>query len=103
MYSTRSDDKRISYGCIVVPVAFYDAFDWPPTAIELRSTGGSELISGGALDGTWRLLTTLDAEAPAGVYTLDAVGAYDRAANGGPLHAPELEARGWNYSFTKLP
>jgi len=26
MYSTRSDDKRISYGCIVVPVAFYDAF-----------------------------------------------------------------------------
>lgn len=81
----------------------YDGFDWPPTASELRSTGGSELISGGALDGTWRLLTTLDAQAPAGVYTLDAVGAYDRAANGGPLHAPELEAQGWDYSFTKLP
>jgi hypothetical protein len=25
MDSVRSDDKRISYGCIVVPVAFYDA------------------------------------------------------------------------------
>jgi hypothetical protein len=81
----------------------YDDFEWPPHEGATQSTGFTELISGGALDGTWRLLTTLDADAPAGQYALDAVGAYDRAANGGPLRLAELEAQGWDFSFTKLP
>jgi hypothetical protein len=81
----------------------YADFQWPPHEGETQSTGWTELISGGPLDGTWRLLTTLDAGAPAGQYVLDAVGAYDRAANGGPLRQAELEAQGWDFSFTKLP
>jgi len=62
-----------------------------------------ELVSGDALDGTWRLRTNFGEEAPPGAYTLDLLGVQDRAANRTILRAPELEAEGWDLGFTKLP
>lgn len=82
----------------------YDSFAWPPHDGPTQWTGEApRLVSGTDLDGTWRVITTLDGEAPAGRYSLQWVGAYDRAGNGGPTYLPELEARGWALGFTKLP
>jgi hypothetical protein len=82
----------------------YVGFSWPAhVGSSIEEEGGTELISGGPLDGTWRLVTTLGPNAPAGRYALEYVGAYDHAGNGGPLQLAELEAHGWDFAFTKLP
>jgi hypothetical protein len=82
----------------------YLGFDWPGDPATTETTGlGPELVSGTPLDGTWKLVTTFAASAPAGQYTVSDIGAYDLAANGGPLRREELEARGWHLGFTKLP
>jgi RTX calcium-binding nonapeptide repeat (4 copies) len=82
----------------------YLAFGWPAHEGPTETTGeGAELVSGDDLDGTWKLEANFAAAAPAGYYPVEGVGAYDRAGNGGPLRAEELEARGWHLGFTKLP
>ncbi|HWH21523.1 MAG TPA: hypothetical protein VN671_13385 [Solirubrobacterales bacterium] len=82
----------------------YLSYDWPPHSGRTETTGRvEELVSGDSLDGTWKIETTFAADAPAGQYPLEYVGAYDRAENGGPMDRAELEARGWDAGFTKLP
>jgi RTX calcium-binding nonapeptide repeat (4 copies) len=82
----------------------YLGFEWPGDPATTETTGRvQELVSGTPLDGVWRLVTTFGPSAPAGQYPVGYIGAYDLAANGGPVHRGELEARGWHLSFTKLP
>jgi hypothetical protein len=82
----------------------YVGWDWPNVTNSIEMTGHApELVSGDALDGTWKIETTFLPVDPPGAYTLDYVGAYDRAMNGGPMRQPELEAHGWDLGFTKLP
>ncbi len=82
----------------------YVGWDWPPLTHSIEMTGhADELVSGDALDGTWKIETTFLPIDPPGAYTLDYVGAYDRAMNGGPMGRSELEAHGWDLGFTKLP
>jgi hypothetical protein len=82
----------------------YVGWDWPDVTNSIEMTGHApELISGDALDGTWKIETTFLPIDPPGAYTLAGVGAYDRAMNGGPMRQPELEAHGWDLGFTKLP
>jgi RTX calcium-binding nonapeptide repeat (4 copies) len=79
------------------------SFAWPRFEGILVTTGRApELVSGNALDGTWKIETTFPATDPAGEYSLQYVGAYDRAENGGPMNQTELEAHGWEFAFTKL-
>jgi hypothetical protein len=81
-------------------------FEWLTIdrAADLETSGEVErLVSGTLLDGIWRIVTNFPASAPAGAYRLDYVGVTDLAGNGGPVHAPELEARGLEAGFTKLP
>jgi hypothetical protein len=80
------------------------SFAWPRFEGILETTGRApELVSGNALDGTWKIETTCPATDPAGEYSLQYVDAYDRAQNGGPMNRTELEAHGWEFGFTKLP
>jgi hypothetical protein len=80
------------------------SFEWPVRLpIESWTGEANRLVSGNLLDGTWRVVTTLDASAPAGRYTLSYVSAYDRAGNGGPAGQAEMEERGLEAEFTKLP
>jgi RTX calcium-binding nonapeptide repeat (4 copies) len=82
----------------------YLGFDWPGDPETTQTTGRApELVAGTLLDGTWKLVTTFGPDAPAGRYGLGWIGAYDLAGNGGPVYGDELEARGWNLGFTKLP
>jgi len=82
----------------------YLSFDPPPHIEPIETTGHvAEQVSGNDLDGTWKFETDYPAGAPAGYYPLEYVGVYDRADNGGPLVRAELEARGLETGFTKLP
>jgi hypothetical protein len=79
-------------------------FDWPPSSPTLETTGeAARLVSGTPLDGTWRIITNFAASAPTGSYELSYVGVRDLAGNGGPVQRSELEARGLEAGFTKLP
>jgi hypothetical protein len=80
------------------------SYEWPvQVPMESWTSEANRLVSGNLLDGTWRVVTTLDASAPPGRYKLLYVGATDRAGNGGPTRQAELEARGLEAEFTKLP
>jgi hypothetical protein len=82
----------------------YVDFDWPPHVGWTETTGAAPvLVSGDPLDGVWRLQTDFGAAAPAGEYRLSIIGAYDLATNNVILRPPELEARGLDFAFTKLP
>jgi hypothetical protein len=79
-------------------------WEWPVRGGIHETTGEvARLVSGTLLDGTWRLITNFAASAPAGPYRLAYIGVTDLAGNGGPVNRAELEARGLEAGFTKLP
>jgi len=78
--------------------------DFAGNVSTLETTGEvARLVSGTLLDGTWRLITKFAASAPTGPYHLAYIGVRDLAGNGGPVQRAELEARGLEAGFTKLP
>jgi hypothetical protein len=81
----------------------YVSYNWSHEGPIEEGGRGAELVSGNDLDGTWMIESTISAKAEPGDYPVSYVGAYDRAENGGPMLQAELEARGWDAGFTKLP